>query len=99
MVLGHTGCGAVGAAITVLKTNVVLPGHLPELVTAIKPAVIVKETTPSGNLLDNACVETVRRQVTRLKNSPPVIEKSYAGKQIDVVGAMYDLATGKIALV
>jgi carbonic anhydrase len=38
MVLGHTGCGAVDAAIKVLKTKAVLPGHLPELIAAIKPA-------------------------------------------------------------
>ena len=45
MVLGHSGCGAVDAAIKVLKTKAVLPGHLPELITAIKPAVIVAEKT------------------------------------------------------
>jgi carbonic anhydrase len=99
MVLGHTGCGAVDAAIKVLKTKTVLPGHLPELVTAIKPAVIVAEKTQSGNLLDNASAENVRRQVSRLKNSPPIVEKLYAGKKIDIVGAVYDLRTGKIALV
>lgn len=99
MVLGHTGCGAVDAAIKVLKTKVVLPGHLPELVTAIKPAVIVAEKTQSGNLLDNAGAENVRRQVARLKSSPPVVQKLYVGKKIDIVGGMYDLATGKIALV
>jgi carbonic anhydrase len=83
----------------VLKTKIVLPGHLPELVTALKPSVLVAEKVQSGNLLDSACTENVRRQVSRLKNSPPVIEKSYTGKQIDIVGAMYDLATGKISLV
>ena len=99
MVLGHTGCGAVDAAIKVLKTKVVLPGHLPELITAIKPAVIVAEKTQSGNLLDNASAENVRRQVSRLQNSPPVVQQLYAGKKIDIVGAVYDLRTGKIALV
>ena len=99
MVLGHTGCGAVDAAIKVLKTKAVLPGHLPELITAIKPAVIVAEKTQAGNLLDNAITENVRRQVARLKSSPPVVQKLYAGKKIDIVGGVYDLATGKIALV
>ncbi|HEY3178132.1 MAG TPA: carbonic anhydrase [Casimicrobiaceae bacterium] len=99
MVLGHTGCGAVDAAIKVLKTKVVLPGHLPELVAAIKPAVTVAEKTKSGNLLDNASTENVRRQMARLKSSPPVVQKLYAGKKIDIVGGVYDLATGKIALV
>jgi carbonic anhydrase len=99
MVLGHTGCGAVDAAIKVLKTKAVLPGHLPELITAIKPAVIVAEKTQTGNLLDSAIAENVRRQVARLKNSPPVVQRSYAGKKIDIVGGVYDLATGKVALV
>jgi hypothetical protein len=39
--------------------------------TAIKPAVIIAEKTKSGQLLDNAIAENVRRQVTRLKSSPP----------------------------
>ena len=99
MVLGHTGCGAVEAAIKVLKTKAVLPGHLPELIAAIKPAVIVAEKTQTGNLLDNAATENVRRQVARLKSSPPVVQKLYASKKIDIVGGVYDLATGKIALI
>jgi carbonic anhydrase len=99
MVLGHTGCGAVDAAIKVLKTKAVLPGHLPELIIAIKPAVLVAEKTQAGNLLDNAATENVRRQVARLKSSPPVVEKLYGGKKIDIVGGVYNLATGKIALV
>ena len=99
MVLGHSQCGAVDAAIKVLKTKAVLPGHLPDLITGIKPAVIVAERTQTGNLLDNAIAENVRRQVTRLKNSPPVVQKAYVGKKIDIVGGVYDLATGKITLV
>ena len=98
MVLGHSGCGAVDAAIKVSKTKAILPGHLPELISAIKPAVIVAERTQSGNLLDNAIAENVRRQVARLKHSPPVVEALYTEKKIDIVGGVYDLATGKIAL-
>jgi carbonic anhydrase len=41
----------------------------------------------------------VRRQVARLKNSPPIVQKLYSTKKIDIVGGVYDLATGKIALV
>jgi carbonic anhydrase len=99
MVLGHSGCGAVDAAIKVLKTKAVLPGHLPQLIAGIKPAVIVAQKTQTGNLLDNAVAENVRRQVARLKRSPPVIQKSYGGKKIDIVGGVYDLATGKVAIV
>jgi carbonic anhydrase len=99
MVLGHSNCGAVGAAIKVLKTKAALPGHLPGLISAIKPAVIIAENMRTGNLLDNAIAENVRRQVAQLKNSPPVVEKLYVRKKIDIVGAVYDLRTGKVALV
>ena len=99
MVLGHSGCGAVDAAIKVLKTKAVLPGHLPELIRTIKPAVIAAEKTKTGDLLDNAVAENVRRQVARLKSSRPIVQKLYAGKKIDIVGAVYDLATGKIAII
>jgi carbonic anhydrase len=98
MVLGHSGCGAVDAAIKVLKTKAVLPGHLPELVAAIKPAVIVAEKTQTGTLLDNAIAENVRRQVARLKASPPVVQAAFAGKKIDIVGGVYDIPTGKVTI-
>ncbi len=99
MVLGHTNCGAVGAAIKMLKDDALLPGHLPDLVRVLKPAVIVAEKTQKGNLLDNAIAENVRRQVAALKAATPIVDKAYAGKQIDIVGGVYDLPTGRIALV
>jgi len=99
MVLGHSACGAVDAAIKVLKTGAQLPGHLPELIRAIKPAVIVAEKTQRGTLLDNAIAENVRRQVAQLRKSPPVVQKAYDDKTVDVVGGVYDIATGRIALV
>ena len=98
MVLGHSGCGAVDAAIKVLKAKAVLPGHLPQLIAAIKPAVTVAAKTQTGNLLDNAVAENVRRQVAQLKRSPPIVQKAYAGKKIDIVGGVYDLATGKVTV-
>src|SRR5579862_6701284 len=39
MVLGHEACGAVDATIKSVKDGTTLPGHLPSLVAAIKPAV------------------------------------------------------------
>jgi carbonic anhydrase len=89
----------IEAAIKVLKSKAVLPGHLPQLIAAIKPAVVVAEKTKTGDLLVNAVTENVRRQVAQLKRSPPIVQKLYAAKKIDIVGGVYDLATGKVALV
>ena len=98
MVLGHSSCGAVDAAIKVMKDKVVLPGHLPELIAAIKPAVAAAQKAKGGELLDNATVENVRRQVARLKSAAPLIQKQYAAKKIDIVGGVYDIATGKVTM-
>ena len=93
MVLGHSGCGAVDAAIKVLKAKTVLPGHLPALIKGIKPAVIIAGRMKSGYLLDNAVAENVRRQVTRLKSSPPIVQKLYRDKNPLVGGGCEETAT------
>jgi carbonic anhydrase len=99
MVLGHSDCGAIDAAIKVLKSKVKLPGHLPEFIATLKPAVIVAEKTRNGNLLDNAVAENVKRQTARLRRSPPILQTAYDAKKLDIVGAVYDLATGKVSAV
>jgi carbonic anhydrase len=99
MVMGHSSCGAVDAAIKVLKSKAQLPGHLPELIGQIKPAVLVAEKTQSGNLLDNAIKENARRQVARIVNSPPIMKKYAADRKISVVSAYYDIGSGKVSLV
>ena len=96
LVLGHTGCGAVDAAIKVVRDQAVLPGHLPALAERIRPAVEVAEKAASGSLLANACAENVRLQVALLKQASPIISKSYADKKVDIVGALYNLPTGEV---
>ncbi len=99
IVLGHSNCGAVSAAIKVVKDNAVLPGHLLELVDAIKPAVIAAQAKNPKDLLAASIEENVRRNVARLGDAKPILaEKVKAGK-LRVAGGVYDLATGKIALV
>jgi len=99
LVLGHTGCGAVDAAIKVLKTGATLPGHLPDLIRTIKPAVIIAEKTAAGDLLNNAIAENVRRAVASLKRSAPVLERHHDEHRIVITGGVYDLATGRVTLV
>jgi carbonic anhydrase len=99
LVVGHSACGAVDAAIKVAKSGTRLPGHLPDLVTAIKPAVAVAEKAKTGALLDNAIAENVRGQVARLKSAAPIVQKAYADRKVDIAGGVYDIATGKVSLV
>jgi carbonic anhydrase len=99
MVLGHSNCGAVEAAIKVLKDGAVLPGHLPQLVAAIQPAVAIAQAQGPTNLLDHAIAENVRQNVKRLGTTEPILADLANSGKIKIVGGLYDLATGKVALV
>jgi len=97
MVLGHSACGAVDAAIQTLKDNAQLPGHLPQLVAMITPAVEAAKKQ-SGNLLDNAIKENVRLNVEKTRDSEPIVSEYVRQRGVKVVGGVYDLETGKVGL-
>lgn len=99
LVLGHNNCGAVDAAIKVLKENAELPGHLPQLVNAIKPAVDRASKGDPKNLLTASIAENVRQAVQRLQTAQPVLQGMVQEKKLMVAGGVYDLATGKVTLV
>jgi carbonic anhydrase len=98
MVLGHSNCGAVDAAIKVFKDNATLPGHLPGLVEAIRPAVLAAIAQNSPDLLSTAITENVRFNAKRLEVDTPIVAEAFASKQIGIAGGVYDLATGKVNL-
>ena len=96
MVLGHTNCGAVDATIKVLTDNTALPGRLPQLVAAIRPAVALAQTQGPSNLLDHSIVENVRWNVSQLGNAEPILANAASSGKIKIVGGVYDLPTGKV---
>jgi carbonic anhydrase len=98
MILGHSQCGAIKAAIQHLHDKDALPGAINDLVNSIKPAVTASENQP-GDKLENAIRANVRRGVERLNGLGPVVAPAVTSGKIKVVGAVYDLATGKIAMV
>ncbi|HYH11159.1 MAG TPA: carbonic anhydrase, partial [Thermomicrobiales bacterium] len=99
MVLGHTNCGAVTAAIEVVENKQDLPGRLFVLIDALEPSVLRAKMQQPDNLLDAATVENVRRQVRRLQTISPVINSAQDAGKVKVVGAIYDMDTGHVSLV
>jgi carbonic anhydrase len=98
MVLGHSSCGAVSAAISVVKEKTKLPGHLPGLVNSIKPAVEIALKNPGPDLLATATAENVRINVRRLQQAKPIVAEMVKQGKVKVVGGVYELATGKVTL-
>ncbi len=97
MVLGHEACGAVDATIKSVKDGTTLPGHLPSLVAAIKPAVDAAQSD-KGDMLTNAIRRNVTFNVDKLKNAGPILSAFAADKKIRVVGGIYALKTGRVEL-
>jgi carbonic anhydrase len=98
MVLGHSNCGAVSAAIKVVEDNAVLPGHLPELVQSLKPAVEAAKAKSPKDLLAAAITENVALNVKQLETAQPLLASFAESGKVKIVGGVYDLANGKIAL-
>lgn len=97
MVLGHQSCGAVKAAVDATKDPAKLPtGALGALVSALVPA--AREAKDRGGDIYAAALEAhVRSVVTTLQTTPSLAGPIAAGT-LRVVGASYDLSTGRVSL-
>ena len=99
MVLGHSNCGAINATVAALQKGNDLPGHIGDLVRAMKPGVEPALKQPGDDLAQRAVVANVRYNVQRLIEAKPILADMVTTKKLSVVGGVYDLATGKVTMV
>jgi len=88
IVLGHTNCGAIKAAIR----NDEVPGQISALFAGILPAIYLAGDDP-----DKVTREHVLNQVATLTHASPVIAESVQQGTLKVVPALYDVATGVVS--
>jgi carbonic anhydrase len=97
VVLGHTHCGAVTAVVQDAK----LHGSIPQLVDNIIPAVKkTKHDHPelTGDALVTAAVtNNVWQGINDLLMNSPATRARVAAGTLQVVGAVYDIDTGKVS--
>jgi carbonic anhydrase len=98
MVLGHTACGACDSAIKFVDDKKSLPGSIEGLVDYIRPSVRMVAGQP-GDKLANVTKANVLAGVKKLSEAEPILSKFVKSGELKVVGAIYDLATGKVDLV
>ena len=98
VVLGHTSCGAVKGAIDDVKL-----GNLTASLKQIKPAIdrvgyVKEEERHSKNLhfVDEVAAKNVELAIANIKRQSNVLREMYERKEIDIVGAMYNHATGEV---
>lgn len=98
VVLGHEKCGAVAAAADVVTKDARFPGSIARMTEPIVPAVLAAQRNVGAEkLVDMAVEENVRRMVERLqKFSEPMLLEPQERGELKVVGAVYELATGRV---
>ncbi|BAG01335.1 carbonic anhydrase [Microcystis aeruginosa] len=94
VVLGHSRCGAVKATIEGGR----FPGQIGRLIDGLQVGVDRAERQPGSNKLERAIKSNVIYQVEKLGKSP-VMGDLVDKKQLKIVGAYYDLDTGKVSLI
>jgi len=95
MVLGHGGCGAVSAAVSLVTDNSEFEGALESVVLPIVPAVLKAKAAGANDLLNSAVREHVVRVARRL-NGAADLSGSIAAGRLKVVGGFYDLHSGRV---
>lgn len=95
LVLGHSSCGAVSAAVSYVENGTTQPGHIQELVVAIEPAAKATKGKP-GNWLANAVAENVRLNVAAVTSRSTIVADAVRSGSLQVAGAIYDLRSGRV---
>ncbi len=90
VVMGHQNCGAVQAAMQLQSSS----GFIGSIINEILPAVQIAETQ-SGDRVYNTVKANVLLQKRKLETSP-VISKLVKENKLKVIGAYYNLQTGKV---
>jgi carbonic anhydrase len=90
LVLGHSNCGAVKAAIQ----GKAVPGQISALFPHIQPAI-----DQAGPDLDATIKANAKIQATLLSESSTVISGMIKEKKVRVVAAYYDLGSGAVTLI
>ena len=94
LVVGHSRCGAVTAAVTGAE----LHGHLPQLVAKIKPAVEKAKAGGADGLtiIDESIRANVWQSVGDILRRSEIVRKRVQAGNLHVVGAVYDLDSGMV---
>jgi len=98
VVLGHESCGAVTAALGSSEARGHEAAGIQDMLAHVVPSLAgVNRTLPLPEQVHQGVEANVRRSVEHLRATPDLKSK-LAGGTLDIVGAVYDLDTGKVRL-
>ncbi|WP_343694315.1 carbonic anhydrase family protein [Flavobacterium sp.] len=98
LVLGHESCGAITSAIN----NNVTIGNLPAMLANIRPAVLNSQdfsgdkTSSNKEFVAYVSKNNVINTIKTIREKSPILKEMEDKGQIKIVGAYYNMQTGKV---
>ncbi|MFK8251610.1 carbonic anhydrase [Ancylobacter terrae] len=96
LVLGHSNCGAVEAAISMVQNQTVYPGAIEGMVLPIVPAVLRAQRS-GGDIVAASVKANVEDVLTGMIGTSAILAKAHDAGTLRLAGGVYDLATGEVA--
>jgi carbonic anhydrase len=99
LVLGHTACGAVKGACDHAELGN-LTGMLDKIAPAVdavtEPAAAADRTSANIDFVNAVGTKNVTLTIERIREESPVLAEMEQAGEIQIVGGMYDIATGQV---
>jgi MFS superfamily sulfate permease-like transporter len=95
VVMGHTSCGAINSACKGVEL-----GNITPLLKKIKPAIdkITADSSISdSHICDAVAIENVKMSINEIRQESDILAKMETDGKIKIVGALYDISTGKVS--
>lgn len=100
VVMGHTSCGAVKGACDHAEL-----GNLTQMLKKIAPAVDaivtadgVDRSSKNLDFVNQVSAKNVELTIENIKSQSPVLNEMLQNKEIEIIGAMYDVKTGLVTM-
>lgn len=97
LLMGHSDCGAVKAAVDDVKL-----GNITPMLANLKPAVASvtevrgKATSEDKSFVAHVAKQNVLLNMEKILQDSPIIAEMVAKEEVKIVGCMYDLETGVV---
>ena len=102
VVMGHSSCGAISATLDSLKSDKPAPSeNIQDILSRIRPHVeYLKDLDlPRETQMRKASHSNVMASVDHLRHGSKILEGMANSGQIEIIGAEYDLETGKVEFI
>lgn len=101
VVLGHEYCGAIKSSIEGVKL-----GFVTSVLEKIDPAIAVAKehykgefTAKNPEFVDQVCKYNVINSINKIRNTSTILNEMEEKNEIKIVGAIYDMKTGKVEFI